>query len=216
MEFRQRLITFEEFILSEYKSLVDRNFVNKRLVSRQSESTDDGEKIYVYDLFWNYVEYLKNKNLSRQRIKMLLYTSRRALNRTMDIKIDKDTFKDETKDSLPEEYSNDKTRITNENIKTLIYSCKDIKLRTVITVLGSSGMRISELLKVKYKYIKWDWTKTEIGIDVPPFISIPAHITKTRRSQKAYLTSEAVQCLRDWLDYKYRERGGLSKTVRYK
>ena len=72
MEFRQRLITFEEFILSEYKSLVDRNFVNKRLVSRQSESTDDGEKIYVYDLFWNYVEYLKNKNLSRQRIKMLL------------------------------------------------------------------------------------------------------------------------------------------------
>ena len=57
---------------------------------------------------------------------MLLHTSRRALNKAMDIKIDKDTFKDETNDSLPDEYSNDKTLITNENIKTLIYACKDL------------------------------------------------------------------------------------------
>jgi integrase len=211
-EFRQRLITFEEFILSKYKSLVDRDFINCRVVSRQSESTDDGQKIYVYDLFWNYVEYLKKKDLSRQRIKMLLHTSRRALNKAMDIKIDKDTFKDETNDSLPDEYSNDKTLITNENIKTLIYACKDLKLRTIITVLGSTGLRVSELLKLKYKYLKLEWTKTEKGIDVPPFIFIPAHITKTRKSsRRAYLTAEAVQCLRDWLDYKYRERRGYQK-----
>jgi integrase len=211
-EFRQRLITFEEFILSKYKSLVDRDFINCRVVSRQSESTDDGQKIYVYDLFWNYVEYLKKKDLSRQRIKMLLHTSRRALNKAMDIKIDKDTFKDETNDSLPDEYSNDKTLITNENIKTLIYACKDLKLRTIITVLGSTGLRVSELLKLKYSYLNLEWTKTENNIDVPPFIFIPAHITKTRKSsRRAYLTAEAVQCLRDWLDYKYRERRGYQK-----
>ncbi|HSL14103.1 MAG TPA: tyrosine-type recombinase/integrase, partial [Nitrososphaeraceae archaeon] len=210
-EFRQRLITFEEFIFSEYKSLVDRNFINHKLVSKQSESTDDGQKIYIYDLFSNYVEYLKNKNLSRQRIKMLLHTSRRALNRALDTKIDKDTFKDETKYSLPDQYSNDKTVITNENIKTLIYAAKDLKLKTVITLLASTGMRISELLKLKYKYLKLDWTKTENDIDVPPFITIPGHITKTRKSRKAYLTSEAVQCFRDWLNYKYRERRGYQK-----
>jgi integrase len=170
------------------------------------QSQVKGDKIYVYEMFSDYVEYLKNKNLSRQRIKMLLHTSRRALNKAMDIKIDKDTFKDETNDSLPDQYSNDKTLITSENIKTLIYAAKDLKLKTVITVLGSTGMRISELLRLKYKYVTWEWTKTENDIDVPPYISIPAHITKTRRSRKAYLTNESVQCLMSWLDYKYRDR----------
>jgi integrase len=205
LEFKHRLVAFEEFILSEYKSLVDENFVNQRLVTKQSEVTDDNQKIYVYDLFSNYVEYSKKKGLSRQRIKMLLHTSRRALNKAMDTKIDKDTFKDETNDSLPDQYSNDKTPITNDNIKTLIYSCQSLKFKTILTLLASTGARVSEILRLKYKYIKWDWTKTENNIDVPPFIFIPAHITKTRRSRKAYLTNESVQCLKEWINYKLRE-----------
>src|SRR5687767_1330332 len=68
-EVRQRMITFEEFVKKNYHCLIDRNFINKRLVTKQSNLKEN--KIYVYDMFREYVVYLKKKNLSRERIRYL-------------------------------------------------------------------------------------------------------------------------------------------------
>jgi integrase len=208
-EIRQRLITFEEFIKESYKTLVDREFI-KKLVTKLDEEAEQDNKIFIYDMFSDYVEYLKGKNLSRDRIQYLLVYSKRAINKYynkyFDKKIDDDTFNDYVRPSLPDSEREDKTLITNDDIKRLIYACgNDLKLRTLITVLGSTGARIGEILKVKHKYLKLEWTK-ENGIDIPPYIYIPAFITKTRRERKAYLTTEAVEAIKDWINYKYRPR----------
>ena len=208
-EVKQRLVTFEEFVKEKYNTLVDTRFINNRLVVKRSEVK--GNKIYVYDLFSNYVEYLNNKDLSRERIQYLLVYARRAINFFLDEDISKDKFRDFVNPNLPVSDREDKTLIGNDDIKRLIYACgNELKLRTLITVLSSTGARIGELLKIKHKYLTLEWTKEKDAegknIDIPPHIDIPAFITKTRRQRKAYLTTEAVQCLKDWLEYKYRDR----------
>lgn len=206
-EIRQRLLTFEEFVKKEYKTILDYNFIFNRLVSKKRELVDQN-KIYVYDLFLKYCMYLKTKKLSRSRVQGLLNSCRRAINLSGDNLIDREFFDDYLKSSLPSPEIYNKSRIDDNDIVKLLYGCgNDLKLRTILTVLSSTGARIGEILKVKYKYIHWEWKD-----DIPPHIDLPAHITKTGVQRNAYLTTETLQALKDWIEYKYRDRKIVRKV----
>jgi len=73
--------------------------------------------------------------------------------------------------------------------------------KTLVLVLLSSGMRVGECLKLRLK---------DIDLNHKPVrVTLPAHITKTKKKRVTFISEEAKQVLvDDWLPYRleYRKR----------
>ena len=85
-----------------------------------------------------------------------------------------------------------------EFLREVMNSVSDLRLRVLIMLLVSSGIRVGEALQIKTKYLNFEAN--------PPRINLPAEITKTGVERDAYLTREMVEILKNWIQYKYRDR----------
>lgn len=81
-------------------------------------------------------------------------------------------------------------RELDHQVLQTILSHSDVKGRALILVLASSGMRIGEVLQLRF---------TDIDLDaVPAEVTIRQEITKTRQKRITFLSREAVAALREW------------------
>lgn len=87
------------------------------------------------------------------------------------------------------EISSDKIPTKEELQKLFLHS--SLKVRTLVSCLCSTGLRIGELLKVKVGQVNFE-TK-------PPRIMIMARETKNRRTRTVFMTDEAVALLKEYL-----------------
>ena len=87
----------------------------------------------------------------------------------------------------------DKNDITN-----ILNSCSDIKLKTYVMLLASTGMRAVEALSIRIKDIYFESS--------PVKITIRGEHTKTKEDRYVFLTRETVEQIQKWIDYKYRKR----------
>ena len=79
--------------------------------------------------------------------------------------------------------------------------------KTLVLVLSSSGMRVGECLKLRLQDIDLNHT--------PVKITLPAHITKTKKKRITFISEEAKQVLvDDWLPYRleYRKRACAARA----
>ena len=96
---------------------------------------------------------------------------------------------------MPKMYREDEEPLDTSDIRKILLSCNNRRLKTYLLVLASGGMRAIEGLAIRLKDI--DFTVS------PTKIHIRKEYSKTKTSRDIYISDEATQYLRQWINWKY-------------
>jgi integrase len=184
-QYYARLTNFETFVLSEYSISVD------DLIKKIKAGVYD-----VYVILGRYGLFLQNNgNISAATLQHRVITTKSFLE-YHDIDISPRRF--ELKVKLPKTIRRNKEALSKEDIIDILNSCSDIRLKTYVMFLASTGCRAGEALSIRNRDLK---------IDSGPFRAfIRGEYTKTRADRFVFLTVELVKQLKLWLEYKHRTR----------
>ncbi|HSF51082.1 MAG TPA: tyrosine-type recombinase/integrase [Nitrososphaeraceae archaeon] len=194
-EYYDRLVKFERFILSHY-------FIN---LDKFIEELREGGKanFNVYDILRNYSIYLMqdpNNTIQTTTLKQRVVTAKNFLE-FYDIDISPRKFK--IKVRLPKDIKRIKEAIDKNDIVNILNGCSDLRLKTYVMLLASTGCRATEALSIRNRDLDLD--------SIPAKVTIRGEYTKTKVDRYVFLTKEMVSQLKKWLDYKYRTRRVCSK-----
>lgn len=182
------LAYFQTFLSNSetYRSFTIESIIDK-IISKE---------IDVYLLLDNFVSY--PRKLSPATITLYVSAVKSYL-QYYDVDISIAKFKRRVK--LPKNYTRKEEPIDANDIREILKSCNNIRIKAVLYVLASGGMRITEALAIRNKDIFFD-----TNIVNPTKIRIRAEYAKTRTERLVYISNEATKFLKEWLDFKYRDR----------
>ena len=181
-----RLRNFKGFITDEYDSRLG---VDSLLLEIKKGNQDP------YNLLNSYAAYLKNRNISALTLKQRIVTVKNFFEYS-DIEISPRRFKLKVK--LPKIIRKKKEALSKEEIIEILNVCDNIRLRTYVILLATTGMRAVEALSIRIKDIDFDSN--------PATVFVRGEYTKTKVDRIVFLTEELTQQLKSWLDYKHRTR----------
>ena len=185
-EYQFRLTTFAQFISNGYN-----NITLDHLITKLKKGSED-----PYDILSNYVLYLQNNyKLSAGTLKGRIITAKNFLE-YYDVDINPRRFKLKVK--VPKVIRKSKEALNKEDVVEILNSCSDIRLKTYVMFLAAGGFRATEGLSIRVKDLDFE--------SVPAKVFVRGEYTKTRVDRYVFLTSELVQQLKTWLEYKYRTR----------
>jgi integrase len=124
-----------------------------------------------------------------------------------DIEISPRKFK--LKVRLPKAVIRHKEAISKEEICEILLKCSNIKLKTYLMLLASTGMRATEALALRHKDFDFD---DENKNNRQAFVRVRGEFTKTRTDRYVFLTKEMMEQCKAWTDFKYRRRR-ITKVV---
>ena len=113
-----------------------------------------------------------------------------------DVELSPRKFKMKVK--LPRVVKSTKEALSKEDIIDILNSCSDIRLKTYVMLLASTGMRAVEALSTRIK--DFDLHSS------PSKLFVRGEYTKTKSDRTIFLTSELSQQISTWIEYKYRKR----------
>src|SRR5215203_1510820 len=183
------LADFEQFVRTEYRKDLDSLL----------EELKSG-KIDLYELFSKFVTYEVREKVQKNFISTKTLSQRvkhiKHFLEANDVTINQTKFKMKIK--LPKEIKREKEGITKDQVREILAACDDIRLKTYVMFLASTGWRASEALSVQLQDIDFDRT--------PVRVNLRGENAKTRMDRHTYLTQEMVTQLKSWFDFKYSER----------
>lgn len=93
---------------------------------------------------------------------------------------------------------------TVEEIQELIKDYPDRRLKVIVLVMLSSGIRIGAWNYLKWKHIEpiYDEKNSEKGKEKTPVAAKITVYAGTREKYYSFLTPEAYKCIREWIDYR--------------
>jgi integrase len=190
-QYYSRLLFFERFVSQheQYKNkIVDIDNLVKKLKNGEYDP---------YDVLNDYCLFLQNnyKNMGSVTFRDKITTVKTFLEYN-DIEISPRKFK--LKVRFPKTVLRHKEAIDKEDIIQILNGCSDLRLKTYVMLLASTGMRAVEALSIRLKDIDTDTN--------PAKLYIRGEFTKTKVDRYVFLTKELVQQLKIWLDFKYRTR----------
>ena len=100
---------------------------------------------------------------------------------------------------MPKVYQDDEEPLDVSDIRKLLLSCNNRRLKGYLLVLASAGLRAVEALAVRLKDIDFSVSPTRIHIR--------KEYVKTKISRDIYISDEASKYLKQWIDWKYRDKG---------
>ena len=157
------------------------------------------DQINVYELLDAFVSFESiNKNQERnnpQNIKTYLIGIKWYF-AYYDIDIIPSKFKRKVK--VPKTLKEKEEPIDAADIRKILLSCNNRRLKTYLLVLASGGLRAVEGCAIRIKDINFKVS--------PTMIHIRAEFVKTRVGRDIYVSDEASMYLKQWLDWKYRKR----------
>lgn len=118
----------------------------------------------------------------------------------IDIEINRRKFK--LKVRFPKTLLRYKEAIDKKDIIKILYGCSDLRLKTYVMLLASTGLRATEALSICIKDL--DITYSNNNSD-PAKLIIRGQHTKTKVDRYAFLSGEVVEQIKIWLDFKYRK-----------
>jgi integrase len=185
-EYYARLSNFERFLVSQYGNNLD-SFVKE---------LKNGNKFDVYEIIGNYSIYLYEKlNLHTTTLKQRIITAKNFLE-FHDIDISPRKFK--LKIRLPKNVKRSKESIDKNDIVLILNGCSDLRLKTYVMLLASTGARATESLSIRNRDLRLELN--------PPRIMIKGEYTKTKVDRYIFLTNEMKEQLIKWQNFKYRKR----------
>jgi integrase len=197
-EYGIRLNSFRKFILSTYGG---RNTVDSLLIKVKEGSENP------YSILSNYVVYLLNSNnISNLTLKQRIVTAKNFLEYH---EVDISPQKYKLKVKLPRIVKTTKAALSKDDIVDILNSCSDIRLKTYVMLLASTGMRAVEALSIRIKDLDLQSN--------PSQLFVRGEYTKTKSDRTIFLTSELSRQISSWIDYKYRKRricySNINKTI---
>lgn len=156
-------------------------------------------QINVYTLIDDFVSYLvtKHKNKLSPNAIALYVAALRSYLLYHDIDIVPAKFKRRVK--LPKNHRESEQPLDASDIRKILLSCNNRRLKAYILVLASGAMRALEALAIRNCDIDFSTSPTRIHIR--------SQFAKTKVSRDIYISDEATKFLKEWLEFKYRNKG---------
>jgi integrase len=154
------------------------------------------QEINLYQLFDSFVSFLTSQKLSIQSIKLYI-TAIRSYFAYHDIDVVPSKFKRKVK--MPKAYREDEEALDVQDIRNILLVSNNRRLKAYILVLASGGFRAVEALAIRLKDIDFSSSTTKVHVR--------KEYSKTRVSRDVYISDEATKYLKDWINWKYRDKG---------
>jgi integrase len=151
-------------------------------------------EINVYEMLDNFISYLLSINSNMTPTSLKLYVaSIRSYLAYYDIDVIPSKFRRKVK--MPKVYREDEEPLDVNDIRKILLSCSNRRLKTYLLVLASGGLRAVEALAIRIKDIDLSVTPTKIHIR--------KEFTKTKVARDIYISDEATHYLKQWIEWKY-------------
>ena len=151
-------------------------------------------EINVYEMLDNFISYLLSINSNMTPTSLKLYVaSIRSYLAYYDIDVIPSKFRRKVK--MPKVYREDEEPLDVNDIRKILLSCNNRRLKTYLLVLASGGLRAIEALAIRIKDIDFSVSPTKIHIR--------KEFTKTKVARDIYISDEATHYLKQWIDWKY-------------
>jgi len=161
----------------------------------------------VYDLFSKFMIFLLHKHehqqhhkirqLSRSSIRLYMNIARQYLS-YYDVLIDLKKYKRKVKP--PKVYKDQGEAVLEAgDIRKILLACNNLRLKSYLLTLASSGCRAREAIAIRLKDV--DFTNEPITV-----IHLRKEFTKTRVGRDVFISDEATKYLKEWIDFKYRDK----------
>ena len=141
-------------------------------------------EINVYELLDSFIPFLMALKLSVKSIRIYL-TAVRSYLAYYDINVIPSKFRRRVK--VPKPYREDEEPLDAKDIRKILLSCNNRRLKTYLLILASGGMRATEALTIRLRDIDFSVNPTKIHIR--------KEFSKTRASRDIYVSDEATQYL---------------------
>jgi integrase len=186
-EYLMRLNSFRNFVLKYY----DGKLTVDEIVTKVRKGSED-----PYTIIRNYAAFLQQtNNISNTTLKFRIVTLKNFLE-FYDVDISPRKFKLKVK--LPKVVRKTKEALSKEDVIDILNTCSDIRLKTYLMLLASTGMRPVEALSMRVKDLDLNSN--------PSRLFVRGEYTKTRSDRTIFLTQELDNQLSSWLAYRYRKR----------
>jgi integrase len=148
----------------------------------------------IYVVLDEFVSYLvdETRNITSASVKLYISAVRSYL-AYYDVDVISSKFKRKVK--MPKSYREDEEPLDVSDIRKILLSCNNRRLKTYLLVLASGGMRAVEALAIRLRDI--DFTVS------PTKIHIRKEYSKTKTARDIYISDEATQYLKQWINWKY-------------
>ncbi|MGB8935248.1 MAG: site-specific integrase, partial [Candidatus Nitrosopolaris sp.] len=167
------LISFQRFLSQKYP---DYNL--ETILKPLAEN-----KINPYELLDSFVSYFQTSNATLTPTTIRLYiASVRSYFAYNDIDVIPSKFKRKVK--MPKSYREDEEPLDTSDIRKILLSCNNRRLKTYLLILASGGMRAVEGLAIRIKDIDFSVNPTKIRIR--------KEYAKTRVARDIYISNEAT------------------------
>ena len=155
-------------------------------------------KINVYELCDHFVSFLvaTKPDLTPKSLRLYL-TALRSYFAYYDIDVIPSKFKRKVK--TPKFYRQDEEPLDVSDIRKILLNCNNRRLKAYLLLLASGGMRAVEGLAIRLCDIDFSVNPTKIHIR--------KEFAKTRTARDIYISDEATYYLKQWIDWKYRDKG---------
>jgi integrase len=157
--------------------------------------------INLYELFDGFVSSLLSSGLSVSSIRLYV-AALRSYFAYYDIDVIPSKFKRKVK--MPKLYREDEEPLDSKDIRKILLSCNNRRLKPYLLLLASGGMRAVEGLAIRLQDIDFSVNPTKIHIR--------KEYAKTKVARDIYISDEATQYLKQWIDWKYRDKGEFTRA----
>ena len=151
-------------------------------------------KINVYQLLDSFISYIQSIKEGITANSLGVYVAGlRSYFSYYDIDIIPSKFK--RKVFLPKIPREDEQALDSSDIRKILLNCSNRRLKTYLLILASGGMRTVEALAIRNKDIDFESTPTKIHLR--------KDFSKVKIGRDIYISDEATQYLKNWLEFKY-------------
>ena len=148
-----------------------------------------------YEILTSYCIDLQSQNISSLTLKHRVVTAKNFFEFN-DVEISPRKFS--LKVRLPKTVRKNIEALSKEDVIDILNVCSDIRLKTFVMFLASTGCRAGEAASIRL--VDLDFSRH------PSKVFIRGEHTKTKTDRVVFLTDELVQQLKSWIEFKYRTR----------
>ena len=159
--------------------------------------------IDVYILLDDFIDYLRNRidvyngntKLSEKTIAFYIAGVKSYLEK-YDVEISSKKLRNKV--DMPKILRRKKETLNQKKIRNMLIACNNDRLKVFILVLASGGTRSIETLSIRNRDIDFE--------ELPAKLHIIAENTKTKQDRDVYISDEAFQALRKFVESKYKDK----------
>jgi integrase len=161
------------------------------------------KKTDVYDLIEQFIDYLDsridtynaNTKLS-EKTKAFYIAAVKSYLQKYDVEISSEKLRN--KMQMPKPLKRKKEALNQKKIRNILLACNNDRLKVFILVLASAGSRSIETLSIRNKDVDFEV--------LPAKLHLIAESTKTRQERDAYISDEAFEHLKKFVERKYNDK----------